>query len=180
MIQGLLVLDYPSYVYKPWHGTLLSLFISTYLAPLLPQFELSVLVIHVLGFFCILIPLVVFAAHGSISDMFLTFTNGGGWSFDGLSFFTGLSTSQFAFLGVDAASHMGKCLRSSILLRLKTVGKYSGRNRISLEGDLSKYDRISGNKWDLGICNSRCNVVLPWKRRSNDIDSNRVSVPCHI
>lgn len=117
MIQGLLVLDDSSYDYQRWHGTLLfyaifalSLFINTYLARLLPQFEASVLLIHIMGFFCILIPLVYMAPHGSASDVFLTFTNGGGWSTDGLSFFIGLATSQFAFLGVDAASHMGKVL----------------------------------------------------------------------
>lgn len=106
MIQGLLVLNYEDYVFERWHGTLLfyaifalSLFINTYLARLLPQFETSVLLIHILGFFAILIPLVYLAPHGSASDVFLTFTNGGGWSTDGLSFLIGLSTSQFAFLG---------------------------------------------------------------------------------
>ena len=115
MIQGLLVLNRPDYVYERWHGTLLfyalflmSLFINTYLARLLPQFEASVLLIHIIGFFCILIPLAYLAPHGSASDVFATFTNGGGWSVDGLSFLIGLSTCQFAFLGVDAAAHMGK------------------------------------------------------------------------
>lgn len=115
MIQGLLVLNHPGYAYHRWHGTLLfyaiftlSLFINTYLARLLPQFEASVLLIHILGFFCILIPLVHLAPHGSSADVFRVFADGGGWRSDGLSFFIGLSTSQFAFLGVDAASHMGK------------------------------------------------------------------------
>lgn len=106
MIQGLLVLNYEKYVFQRWHGTLLfyaiialSLFVNTVLARLLPKIESVVLFIHVIGFFCILIPLVYLAPHGSARDVFATFNNGGGWGTDGLSFFIGLSTSMFAFIG---------------------------------------------------------------------------------
>lgn len=115
MIQGLLVLNHDGYVFKRWHGTLLlyviialSLFINTYFARMLPKIESMVLFIHVVGFFCILIPLVYLAPHGSPRDVFATFNNGGGWATDGLSFFIGLSTSMFAFIGCDAASHMAE------------------------------------------------------------------------
>ncbi|KAL8821612.1 MAG: hypothetical protein Q9223_000355 [Gallowayella weberi] len=70
MIQGLLVLNNESYVPERWHGTLLfyaiilfSLIINTYLARLLPKIEAVVLIIHVVGFVCILIPLVYLAPH---------------------------------------------------------------------------------------------------------------------
>ena len=106
MIQGLLVLNHTDYVFERWHGTLLfyallvfSLVINTYLARLLPAIEGMVLAIHVLGFFCILVPLVYLAPHGSAQDVFATFTNSGGWSTDGLSFFIGLSTSMYSFIG---------------------------------------------------------------------------------
>ena len=122
MIQGLLVLNYPQYVFERWHGTLLfyaiialSLFINTFLARILPQIESLIMVIHVLGFFCIMIPLVYLAPHGTASDVFQTFTNGGGWSTDGVSFFVGLSTGMFAFIGIDAATHMGKQSRGCSL-----------------------------------------------------------------
>ena len=115
MIQGLLVLNYPSYTFERWHGTLLfyatilfSLFINTYLARLLPSIEAVVLILHVIGFFCILVPLVYLAPHGSAKDVFSNFWNEGGWSSQGLSFFVGLVTSMWSFVGIDAATHMGE------------------------------------------------------------------------
>ena len=137
IIQGLLVLNHPDYVFQRWHGTLLfyaivviALFVNTYLVRMLPRIESIVLIIHIIGFFGILIPLVYFAPHGTPADVFATFNNGGGWSTTGLSFFVGLATSIFSFIGkclgisycdsnhpaelikciagIDAASHMGK------------------------------------------------------------------------
>ena len=103
-IQGLLVLNYPSYDFQQWHGTLLyyaivamALFVKTYLGRLLPKIEAMVLIVHVVGFFGILIPLVYFAPHGSTRDVFANFQNSGGWSTTGLSFFIGLTTSMLTF-----------------------------------------------------------------------------------
>ena len=131
MIQGLLVLNYPFYEFYRWHGTLLyyaiilvSLFVNTYLAKQLPRIETMVLILHVMGFFAILVPLVYLAPHGTAKDVFTTFSNSGGWSSGGLSFFIGLTTSMYAFIGespttsslsvrwlsgagIDAAAHMG-------------------------------------------------------------------------
>lgn len=111
MIQGLLVLNYPGYTFARWHGTLLfyailsfSLLINTYLARLLPKVESMVLIVHIVGFFIILIPLVYLAPHGSAADVFATFTNNGGWSSDGVSFFIGLSTSMYSFIGKQQIS----------------------------------------------------------------------------
>ena len=107
MIQGLLVLNDSGYKFERWHGTLLfyaiisfSLFINTYLARLLPKIEAMVLVIHIAGFVCILVPLVYLAPHGSAKDVFATFNNGGGWNTEALSFFIGIPTAMFAFIGM--------------------------------------------------------------------------------
>jgi choline transport protein len=106
MIQGLLVLNYETYEWQQWHGTLLffaivalSLFLNTYLARVLPKIEAMVLFVHIFGFFCILIPLVYLAPHGTAREVFTTFTNNGGWSSDAVSFFVGLTTSMLAFIG---------------------------------------------------------------------------------
>jgi choline transport protein len=106
MIQALIILNHPDYVPKRWQGTLIFyaviafiVFINTYLARWLPKIEGMILCVHILGFFAILIPLVHLAPHGSAKDVFATFINGGGWSSDGLSFFVGLITSVFSFLG---------------------------------------------------------------------------------
>lgn len=106
IIQGLLILNYPTYSPQRWHATLLfyaiiavCLFTNTYLARILPQIEATVLLLHILGFFGILIPLVYLAPQSSPSAVFTAFNNGGGWSTDGISFFVGLSTSIFSFIG---------------------------------------------------------------------------------
>lgn len=110
MIQGLAALNYPSYVFERWHGTLilyaiifLSLFVNTYLARILPEIEAIVLLLHIIGFFVVLIPLVYFAPHGSAESVFASLTNESGWD-KGLSFCIGLSTSMFSFIG---KSHLG-------------------------------------------------------------------------
>jgi choline transport protein len=106
MIQGLVILNYPSYNPTRWQGTLIFygviafiVFANTYLARWLPKIEGMILILHVLGFFAILIPLVYLAPHGSTHDVFATFINGGGWNTNGLSCFVGLITSVFSFLG---------------------------------------------------------------------------------
>lgn len=106
MIQGLLILNYKDYNFQRWHGTLLfyaifvvALFINIFLSRLLPQFEISVFIIHIIGFFIVLIPLVYLAPHVSASAVFMQFVNDSGWDSDGLSFFIGLSTAQLAFVG---------------------------------------------------------------------------------
>lgn len=126
MIQGLLVLNYPTYSFERWHGTLLfyavifcSLFVNTYLARLLPSIESIVLILHILGFFCILIPLTYLAPHHSAKEVFADFANAGGWSSTGLSFFIGLATSMFAFIGKhnrgDAHLHITNRYKASML-----------------------------------------------------------------
>ena len=106
MIQALIILNHPNYAPTRWQGTLIFyaviafiVFINTYLARWLPKIEGMILCVHILGFFAILIPLVYLAPHGSAKDVFATFINGGGWSSNGLSFFVGLITSVFSFLG---------------------------------------------------------------------------------
>lgn len=107
MIQGLIALNNSDYSYERWHGTLifyaivvLSLFVNTCLARLLPKIEAIVLILHIVGFFCVLIPLVYLGPHVSAKDVFATFTNGS-WNDTGLSFFIGLSTPMFAFIGMS-------------------------------------------------------------------------------
>ncbi|KAI4187238.1 MAG: hypothetical protein L6R41_002956, partial [Letrouitia leprolyta] len=48
------------------------------------------------------------APHGTASDVFTVFVNGGGWKTTGLSFFVGITGNVFAFLGADAAIHMSE------------------------------------------------------------------------
>lgn len=106
MIQGLIVLNNPSYVPQRWQATFLfyavivfGLLFNTFLVKFLPKIEGLVLIIHVGGFFGVLIPLVCTAPHGSASEVFGQFANSGGWSTQGLSFFVGIVTGVYSFLG---------------------------------------------------------------------------------
>lgn len=56
--------------------------------------------LHMLGFFAILLPLIILGDHGEPSEVFGTFTNDGGWPTEGLSFLVGLVSPVFAFTGM--------------------------------------------------------------------------------
>lgn len=106
IVQGLLVLNYPNYIFERWHGTLLfyavilfALFVNTYLERFLPQIESVVLLFHVLGFFGILIPLAYLSPHQPADFVFTKFPNVGEWNTKGLSFFVGLAPAMNSFPG---------------------------------------------------------------------------------
>jgi amino acid transporter len=116
MIQGLLILNDASYVPHRWHGTLLAIaisaiatFFNTYGAKHLPTLEGIILILHIFGFFAILIPLWVLAPRNTADVVFTQFTNGGGWSSIGLACLVGMISPIYAFVGPDSATHMGRC-----------------------------------------------------------------------
>ncbi|CAM1509634.1 Fc.00g033730.m01.CDS01 [Cosmosporella sp. VM-42] len=115
MILGLTSLNNDNFQPKLWQGTLLfwaiflfAVFINTLASSALPKFEGLILILHVLGFFAILIPLVTLGSHGNAKEIFSTFINNGGWSSQGLSFMVGMMGNVFAFVGTDAAFHMSE------------------------------------------------------------------------
>lgn len=117
MIQGLCLVNYPAYglTYKPYQGTLITwavvlvcVFFNTVIGSLLPKVEAAFLILHVLGFFAILIPLVYYGPKGDVTELFSSYLNEGGWSTYGLSFMVGSLGSAFSFVGADAAVHVRK------------------------------------------------------------------------
>ncbi|KAJ4169212.1 hypothetical protein NW754_001543 [Fusarium falciforme] len=115
MILGLISLNNDSFEPKLWQGTLLfwaifafAVSINTLVCSVLPKFEGLILILHVLGFFAILIPLVILGPHGDVEELFTTFVNNGGWPSQGLSFMVGMMGNVFAFVGTDAAFHMSE------------------------------------------------------------------------
>lgn len=113
LIQGLLVLNNPNYIYERWHGTLFviaiitfAIIFNTFLAGRLPMIERLVLIIHLLGFFAIVITLWILAPRNSAKAVFTEFSNAGGWSSTGLSVMVGVLSPIYALLGVDSAVHM--------------------------------------------------------------------------
>jgi choline transport protein len=106
MIQGLITLNSSTYDPKPYQVTLLlwaaiffAVFINTVVSSALPKVEGLMLILHVLGFFGILIPLVYLSPKTDASTVFTTFLNEGGWQTQGLSFMIGLIGPVFNFLG---------------------------------------------------------------------------------
>ena len=67
-----------------------------------------ILIVHLLGFFAILVPLWVLAPRGNAKTVFTEFVNLGGWSTTGTSVMVGMLSSVYALLGVDSAVHMCK------------------------------------------------------------------------
>lgn len=115
LIQGLISLTRKEYIPHNWHSTLLywaiaifSVGINCVGGKLLPRFEGFILILHILGFFAILIPLTYMADHGTAKEVFTKFLNIGGFPSQGLSFFVGLVGCIFAFAGGDAAVHVGQ------------------------------------------------------------------------
>lgn len=120
MIQGLILLTHPDYAtaMQNWHGTLLfwgvvllGFTINSAIGSLLARFEGLVLVLHLLGFFAIMLPLALLSEHGDSAAVFNNFYNLGDWQTQGLSFCIGLLGNVFAFLGADGAIHVSSILK---------------------------------------------------------------------
>jgi choline transport protein len=117
VIQTLAAMNYPQYAQKvqTWHATLIfyaiifgGLFVTTYLGRLFPRFEAVVLVLHIVGFFAILITLVYLAPKTDLAGVWQTFNSSGGYSSGGIAFFLGSVNVMYTFMGIDAATHMGE------------------------------------------------------------------------
>jgi amino acid transporter len=126
LIQALIILNNPNYVPQPYHGTLLviavagfSMLFNTFLAKKLPLVEGIMLVIHVCGFFAIILPLWILGPRANASDVFTTFTNGGGWNSVGTSTLVGMLTTVIALTGSDSAVHM--CMFSLVFYWRKLI-----------------------------------------------------------
>ncbi|KAL8834566.1 MAG: hypothetical protein Q9170_003694 [Blastenia crenularia] len=87
IVQGLISLHDATYEPQQWHGTLLiiaavaiAIAINVFLAKMLPMAEILILILHVVGLFAIIIPLLAMAPKNSAKVALLTITNDGGWS----------------------------------------------------------------------------------------------------
>lgn len=127
-IQGLITLTTPAYNPQPWHTVLLfwasmvfTIFMNTIVGRFLPKFEASILIIHILGFFAILLPLVVLGSHQDASEVFNTFLNTGDWPTQGLSFMIGLIGSVYTFTGADGAIHMSEEIQDASVVVPRSI-----------------------------------------------------------
>ncbi|KAM0699414.1 hypothetical protein Q7P36_001462 [Cladosporium allicinum] len=115
IILSMASIYHPEYAMQNWHQSLLMIGIgvigtlmNTYGAKHLPVLEGIVLIVHIFGFFCIIIPLWVLAPKAPASEVFGTFENFGGWSSVGAACFVGSITATGSFAGSDAAVHLSE------------------------------------------------------------------------
>ena len=123
ILQGLVILDYPDYDPKQWHGTLLAwlviavaIFINVIIPDMLPKFEIMIIVLHVAGFITILSLLWVYTPHINTAHfVFTTSLNRGGWPTQGLSYCVGFLGNVATFVGADASVHMAEEVSNAAL-----------------------------------------------------------------
>ncbi|KAI7158396.1 amino acid permease [Hortaea werneckii] len=123
LILALAALYHPTYLPQNWHQSLLMIGIgclgtlaNTFGARKLPRLEYVVLAVHIVGFFCILIPLWVVRPLGekaSAGEVFGSFRNLGGWETLGTACYVGSITATGAFAGSDAAVHLAEETRDA-------------------------------------------------------------------
>ncbi|GAM43388.1 hypothetical protein TCE0_050f18159 [Talaromyces pinophilus] len=116
MLQGLVVLDYPTYVPTRWQGTLLtwavalvSTFVNAVIPSMLPRIEIGTVVFHVAGFVVIIALLWHYTPSYHNADfVFRTSLNEGGWPTQGLSYCVGFLGNVATFVGADASVHLAE------------------------------------------------------------------------
>ncbi|CAI6083875.1 unnamed protein product [Clonostachys chloroleuca] len=145
LLQSVIMLFVPDYIPQPWQTMMFlwvilafAVLINTVASKTLSQFEGLILVLHILGFFAILIPFVYLAPHGD-SSVFTTFLNGGEWPTMGLSFMVGLPASVFSLVGADSAVHMAEEIKNASVVVPRAVLFSLGINGILGLGMLLAY-----------------------------------------
>ncbi|RYC58527.1 hypothetical protein CHU98_g7671 [Xylaria longipes] len=120
LLQGIVVLAHPNYepqawqtVLLMWATSLLCVLVNSISGRVLSKFEGLILVLHLIGFFRVLILLVYLAPHNSASDVFTTFLNNRNWLSQGLAFLIGFPTMASSLLGADCAVHMSEETQSA-------------------------------------------------------------------
>lgn len=115
LLATMIAVGNPSYNPQNWHITLMfwiPVFISVILNAtagiVLPKFEGLLLIFHILGFFGIMLPLVVLGKKQPVDAVFQNWNNGGNWPSLGLSFLVGLTGTVFSFSGGDSSFHMSE------------------------------------------------------------------------
>ena len=85
------------------------------MAKQLPVVEIIILIVHIVGLFAIIIPLLVMAPTRNDGHVaLLEFYNGGNWPTVGLATMIGMLTQLGSMLGFDCAVHMGTFLFPSV------------------------------------------------------------------
>ena len=106
-IQALVALNYESYVYERWHGSMIfwavlivSTCVNVFGIKILPHLETIAGIFHVCLFFVFLVPLVYLSPHPTAAAVFTDFENSSGWNNNVVSWCIGLLTVTYPFIGM--------------------------------------------------------------------------------
>lgn len=128
LLQGIIILSQgpePTYVPEAyqtvlilWASMIFAVVLNSITGRVLARFEGLVLILHLAGFFGVLVPLVYFVPHNipGVNDaptVFGSFINSGGWSTQGLSFLVGFPQVATSLVGADCAVHMSEEIKSA-------------------------------------------------------------------
>jgi choline transport protein len=114
-IQAMIEVAHPTYVPVKWHGTLLTiamalvtLAFNTLLSGHLSIYEGMFAICHFFAFAPIAATLFIMAPNRPVREVFLEFTDHGGWPHIGLSVLIGQVSNMFVVLGCDVITHMAE------------------------------------------------------------------------
>jgi choline transport protein len=121
-IQGLIMLNNSSYIPRAWHGTLLiwavlgiCLVFNMFFSRQLPLVEGVIVILHIAGFFAVIVPLWVLSdrSQSSVHDVFTLFQDNMGWNSVPFAAILGLTGASSTFVGVEAGAHMAEEVRNA-------------------------------------------------------------------
>ncbi|KAI1202916.1 amino acid transporter [Nemania serpens] len=123
LLQGVVALAMPSYMPLPWHtvlimwaASLFSVIMNSITSKTLAKFEGLILILHLFGFFGVLVPMVYYADHNPPSAVFTTFFDEGGWDSNTAAFFIGLPAMASPLIGADCAVHMSEEIQEAAII----------------------------------------------------------------
>ena len=109
LIQVIILENNPDYVFPAWHGSLLvmanilvTIVGNIYATRYIPRVQTLFFVLHILAFFCVIIPICVLAPKASAKDVFTGFENTGGWSSTGFATLAGQLSAIYMMSGSDS------------------------------------------------------------------------------
>jgi choline transport protein len=129
IIQGIIVVNNPTYAPTRWQGTLLIIasvigigLFNIFAAKHLPLAEGIFVTFHVFAFFPIVVVLLVLSPKQSAHDVFLNFTdNGAGWPNVGWATLVGQVSAMFVVLGSDSVAHMAEEIEDAGIIVPKSM-----------------------------------------------------------
>jgi len=119
-IQALAIMWNPTYVPHAFHFTMInwavlavSLVFNVFGSKKLPLIEGVIVILHIAGFFAVLVPLWVMGDRSSSQETFTLFEDNMGWGSVPLSTMVGLTGVAGCFVGVEAGAHMSEEVRNA-------------------------------------------------------------------